>query len=66
MQRQTEHVRTITYAFIFQLVKKYLLYKINDAKFYENSTIQFYFSTSQYGNTTAPRVLTVDIFFKFF
>lgn len=43
MQRQTERASTVTYAFIFQLAKKYLLYKIRVAKCYENSPIYFYF-----------------------
>jgi hypothetical protein len=66
MQRQRKRARTVTYALIFQLVKstcylKFVLKNVTKTHLYIT-----YFSTSLYGNTAAPRVLTVDIFLFFF
>ena len=56
MQGQRDRARTITYAFIFQLAKKYLLYKIRVAECYENSPIHFlffYVTSGKYCSTSS-------------
>jgi hypothetical protein len=66
MQRQRECAKTITYAFIFQLVKSTSYLKFVLQSVMKTHQCITYFSTSLYGNTVAPRVLTVYTFLFYF